>query len=134
MARPRLSRAELERRIEACRGDYEAAKAALAEVGFTCEGSLVTRYRSCGNPNCCCVDPDQRHGPYYQLSWKQEGKTMSRLLAEDEADLYREWIGNRRRLQAALDTMRDISHRAGIYTLQRDGRTLQGPDRPRRRR
>ena len=74
MARRRLSRAELERRIEACRRDYEAAKAALAEVGFTCEGSLVTRYRSCGNPNCRCVDPDQRHGPYYVLSTRSGGQ------------------------------------------------------------
>lgn len=134
MSRRRLSRSELERRIECCRSDYEAAKAALTEVGFTCEGSLVTRYRSCANPNCRCVDPDRRHGPYYQLSWKQEGKTISRLLSADEADLYRQWIDNRRRLQAALDAMRDISHRAGIYTLQRDGHILQGPDRPRPRR
>jgi hypothetical protein len=134
MSRRRLSRSELERRIERCRSDYETAKAALTEVGFTCEGSLVTRYRSCGNPNCRCVDPDRRHGPYYQLSWKQDGKTLSRLLSADEADLYREWIDNRRRLQAALDAMRDISHQAGIYTLQRDGRILQGPDRPRPRR
>lgn len=133
MARRRLSRPELARRIEDCRGDYEAAKAAIAEVGFTCEGSLVTRYRSCANPNCRCVDPDQRHGPYHQLSWKQAGKTISRLLSEDEADLYRQWIENRHRLQVALDTMRDISHQGALYTLQRDGRTLQGPTRPRPR-
>lgn len=135
MPRRRLSRPELDRHIEACRADYESAKAALADIGFTCEGSLVTRWRSCANPNCRCADPDQRHGPYYQLSWKQGGRTVSRLLRAEEAELYRAWIDNRRRLEAALDTMRDISHRAGAHILQQQhDATLQGPDRPRRRR
>ncbi len=48
--------------------DYEAAKARLAAIGFTCEGSLIERYTSCNNPNCRCADPAQRHGPYWQLS------------------------------------------------------------------
>ena len=65
MTERRLSRAELERALERCRADYEAAKAAVAEVGFICEGSLVERYTSCGNPNCRCAEPDGRHGPYY---------------------------------------------------------------------
>ncbi|MCA1697745.1 MAG: hypothetical protein LC790_02105 [Actinobacteria bacterium] len=37
--------------------DYEAAKARLAEIGFTCEGSLIERYTTCNNPNCRCADP-----------------------------------------------------------------------------
>jgi len=135
MASRRLSRSELDRRIETCRADYETAKAALADIGFTCEGSLVTRWRSCGNPHCRCADPDQRHGPYYQLSWKQDGRTVSRLLTPEEAELYRTWIDNRRRLQDTLNKMRDIAHRAGGYILQQQhGATLQGPNRPRRRR
>ena len=134
MSPRRLSQPELARRIEACRVDYEAAKAALGDIGFTCEGSLVTRWRSCANPNCRCVDPDHRHGPYRQLSWKQGGRTVSRLLSAEDAELYRSWIDNRRRLEAALEAMRDISHRAGAYILQQHGGTLQGPDRPRRRR
>ncbi len=130
----RLSRPEIERRLQACRDDYDEAKAALAGIGFTCEGSLVTRWRSCANPNCRCADPDKRHGPYHQLSWKQAGRTVSRLLSPEEAELYRQWIDNRRRLQDVLETMRDISRRAGTYTLQADGRALQGPDRPSRKR
>ena len=56
------------------RANYDAAKARLAEVGFTCEGSLIERYTTCNNPNCRCADPKQRHGPYWQLSWKQAAR------------------------------------------------------------
>lgn len=133
MTEARLSPEELQRRLEVCRADYAAAKARLADVGFICEGSLVKRYTRCGNPNCRCAQPDSRHGPYYQLSWKQAGKTVSRLLSADDAALYQEWIANRRRLESALDDMRDLSRQAGEYLLAAEHRAFQGPPRPRRR-
>ncbi len=113
--------------------DYQAAKARLAQISFTCEGSLVCRYRCCKNPKCRCADPEQRHGPYWQLSWKHSGTTVSRLLPADDAALYREWIANRRALEQILDEMRDLSHQAGQQILASRGRPLHGPDRPRRR-
>ena len=130
----RPSPKQLERRLERLNADYEVAKAKIAEIGFTCEGSLVESYTTCNNPNCCCQDPQQRHGPYWQLSWKQAGKTVSKLLSADDAALYQEWIANRRRLEAALAQMRDLSRRAGEQILTSKGRPFQGPERPRRRR
>lgn len=129
-----LSPEELRRRLKVCRADYAAAKARLAEVGFICEGSLVERYTRCGNPNCRCAQPEGRHGPYYQLSWKQAGKTVSRLLSADDAAVYEEWIANRRRLDSALEDMKDLSRQAGEYLLASDDRTFHGPPRPGRRR
>ncbi|MCA1680148.1 MAG: hypothetical protein LC777_14950 [Actinobacteria bacterium] len=134
MTERRPSSKQLERRLERLRSDYEAAKARLAEVGFTCEGSLVERYTTCNNPNCRCSDPQQRHGPYWQLSWKQAGKTVSRLLSAEDAALYQEWIANRRRLEVALEQMRDLSRQAGEQILASKGRPFHGPNRPRRRR
>jgi hypothetical protein len=125
---------QLERRLERLRADYEKAKTRIAEVGFTCEGSLVERYTTCNNPNCRCADPDQRHGPYRQLSWKEHGKTVSKLLSPEDAALYREWIDNRRRLEAALEEMRDLSRQAGEQILASRGRPFHGPERPRSRR
>jgi hypothetical protein len=125
---------QTERRLERLRCDYEAAKAKLAEVGFTCEGSLVERYTTCNNPNCRCADPAQRHGPYWQLSWKEGGKTISKLLSAEDAALYHEWIDNRRRLEAALEQMRDLSRHAGEQILASRGRPFHGPQRPRRQR
>jgi hypothetical protein len=133
MPRARLSRAERQRRLEACTASYEAAKARVAEVGFTCEGSLVQRYTCCHNPNCRCADPARRHGPYYQLSWKEAGKTVSKMISAEEAVIYRDWIANRRRLEGLLADMRDLSRQAGEYILGEQGHALYGPDRPRRR-
>jgi hypothetical protein len=131
MTERRPSQARLKRRLERLSGDYEAAKAKLTDVGFTCEGSLIERYTTCNNPNCRCADPEQRHGPYWQLSWKQAGKTVSRLLSAEDAALYQEWIANRRRIEAALKEMRDLSRQAGEHILTSNGRPFHGPEHPR---
>jgi hypothetical protein len=130
MPRPRLSHHQ--RRLEALASDYQAAKARLAEVGFTCEGSLVERYTCCHNPNCRCADPANRHGPYWQLSWKEGGRTVSRIISGEEAQLYREWIANRRRLEDILAHMRDISRQAAEHATAESGHPFRGPAQPRR--
>ncbi len=134
MTEQRPSKAQLNRRLQRVSRDYEAAKARLAEVGFTCEGSLAELYTSCGNPNCRCHNPDQRHGPYWQLTWKEAGKTVTRRLSADDAALYRQWIANRRQLETVLDQMRDLSRQAGEYILAVNDRPFHGPQRPRRQR
>src|SRR5438094_6631908 len=122
-----LSRAEQEGALRRCQADYDAAKARLAHVGFLCEGSLAEIYTCCRNPNCRCADPARRHGPYWQLTWKQAGKTVSRRLSAEEARLYAEWIDNRRTLESVIQEMKNVSRRAGQQLLSDIGRTLQGP-------
>src|SRR5436309_16069757 len=130
MPNQRLSEAELSRRLEQCRADYDAAKAALAEVVFISEATPAEIYTCCRNPNCRCADPASRHGPYWQLTWKEAGKTVSRRLSAHEAELYREWIANRRQLEAAIAQMQDVSRRAGEHVLADMGRSFHGPRRP----
>ena len=115
------------------RADYEAAKACLAEIGFTCEGSLALRCTSCKNPDWRCADPDQRHGPYWQISWKTAGKTVSKMLPAEDAALYEEWMANRRALERTLNEMRDLSRDAAQQILAGRGRPLHAPERPRPR-
>jgi hypothetical protein len=134
MADRRLSRAQLDRRLDKCRADYETLKARIAEIGFVCEGSLVKRYTTCNNPNCRCAEPAGRHGPYWQLSWKQDGRTVSRLLSADQAQLYQEWIANRHRLDGLLADMRYLSRRAGEYIAAQTGLDFQGPPQSSRQR
>ena len=87
MAKRRLSRAQRERALRQCQADYDSAKARLAQCGFICGGSLSEIYTCCLNPNCRCADPANRHGPYWQLTWKEAGKTVSRRLTAEEAEL-----------------------------------------------
>lgn len=121
MMGPRTSPRQLEQRLHAAQRDYERIKQQLLEVGFICEGSLVERFMPCGKPNCRCVDPEQRHGPYWQLSWKQDGKTVSRRLSAEHAALYREWIANRRQLDALVKQLHEVSRSVRRHLLDATG-------------
>ena len=106
--------------------------AELATIGFISPGSVVSRYTCCGKPGCRCQgDPPQRHGPYYQWSRAVAGKTVSRRLDEREADLYRHWIANRRRLEQIIAKMEQTSAAAAELLL---GQTdTPRPPRPAKR-
>ena len=110
---------ELERYQRTYRALAEQLAAELATVGFISPGSVVSRYTSCGKPGCRCrADPPQRHGPYYQWSRAAAGKTVSRRLNEAEAELYRSWIANRRRLEQIIAQMEQTSAAAGELLLR----------------
>lgn len=73
----------------------------------------------CGKPNCACAnDRASRHGPYFQLSWKEKGKTVSRRLIPEHAALYRQWVANRQRLQSIIQKMQQVSRKARGHLLQ----------------
>src|SRR5258708_37689899 len=81
-------------------GRSRALAARLSELGFISPGSLVRRYTYCGKPGCRCqASPPQPHGPYYQLTRKIAGKTITRRLTGDQAARYAEWISNQRELR-----------------------------------
>lgn len=136
----RISRRQLEQRLRAAERDYERIKRKILNVGFICEGSLVERWMPCGKPNCRCADdPEQRHGPYWQLSWKEGGKTVSRRLSPEHAALYREWIANRRRLDALVKQLHEVAATARQHLLDAAddtaaARTPNPTEQPRQRR
>ena len=118
---------------------YDRTKDRLRPIGFICEGSLVERWMPCGKPNCVCAkDPDQLHGPYFQLSWKEQGKTVSRRLPPEHADLYRQWIRNRQLLHTVIQQMQKISRKATSISLAATATaprpTRQRSKRPKKRR
>ena len=121
---------DLPQRFRTCIEQYEQVKARIGQVGFICEGSLTERRLPCGKKNCGCrTDPRRRHGPYYQLSWKEKGKTVSRYLPPEQAQLYREWIDNRRTLAALVKEMQALSRKAADYLLKRQSPSAE-PGRP----
>ena len=54
---------------------------------------------------------------YAQWSRAVAGKTVSRRLSEGEAELYRGWIANRRRLEEIVARMEQLSAAAGELLL-----------------
>ena len=108
-------------RLRHYRREYARLKARLRGIGFLCEGTLVERWMQCGKPNCACASDRARlHGPYFQLSWKEKGKTVSRRLPAEHAPLYRQWIANRQRLQSIVQQMHGVSQKARRHLLPAD--------------
>jgi len=127
----KLSPKQLEGRLQACQEEYGRIKARIPDVGFICEGSLLERWMSCRKPNCrCSADPPQLHGPYYQLTWKERGRTVCRNLPREHAELYQQWITNRRELDALLKQMKDVSGKAGRYLLDAATGSAPPPSNP----
>ena len=92
---------------------HQALAARLGQVGFALPGSLTRRYTYCGKPGCRCqASPPRPHGPYYQLTRKVAGKTVTARLTPEQAQRYREQIANRRRLDEIITAMDDISTQA----------------------
>lgn len=67
-------------------------------------GSLSERTIKCGKPGCACAqDPNARHGPYYSLTRAVEGKTRSRFLTAEQADLARQQIDTGHKFRTRVD-------------------------------
>jgi hypothetical protein len=82
----------------------------LSELGFCLPGSLSTRRLRCGNPRCCCrADPPRLHGPYTYWTRKVGGRTVSQLLSAEQAERYRPWIDNNRRLRQLVKELEALA-------------------------
>jgi uncharacterized protein DUF6788 len=77
--------------------------AELASLGLALPGTLIQRHVRCGRANCRChADPPALHGPYWQWTRKVAGKTITRLVPDEQVADYRQWIDNDRRLRALV--------------------------------
>ena len=74
-------------------------------------GSLVTRYRRCGKPNCHCVET-KGHGParYLAVTLKR-GKTEQILLSEEMVPVARQYLENYKRWWDALERVSEVNRR-----------------------
>jgi hypothetical protein len=107
------------------RRQLELARQVL-ELGFVQKGSVLLRYTYCRTPGCRChANPPQPHGPYWQWTRYDSGKTITRRLSESQAALYQEWVANRRRLTDIIAEMEKVGEQAAEILLQR-----AGPDQP----
>ena len=58
----------------------------ISALGDMRTGSITTTGGRCGNPNCHCrKDGDAGHGPFYRLTRKISGKTVTETFASPSA-------------------------------------------------
>lgn len=114
-----MARTTVEERLKEYDRRHRELAAQIAEIGIVAAGSVTRRYTRCTSPGCRCnADPPVRHGPYWQWTAKVNGKTVTKRLTESEARLYREWIGNDRRIRALLDQIRKVDAKAAELMLR----------------
>jgi len=88
----------------------ERIAAELASLGLALPGTLIERHVRCGRANCRChAAPPVLHGPYWQWTRKVAGKTVTRLVPDEQLDDYRQWLDNHRRLRALVAELETLT-------------------------
>ena len=82
----------------------------FASLGELRPGSLTRRFLQCGKPGCRCqVDGATGHGPYWSLTFKVQGKTVTRSIPEAGVERTRAQIAEHRRFRALAAEFVDLS-------------------------
>ncbi|MGA2927177.1 MAG: DUF6788 family protein [Solirubrobacteraceae bacterium] len=84
--------------------------AQITQIGHVLPGTLNSVMNRCGKPRCAChADPPRLHGPYITWTRKIAGKTQTRRLTPEQADRYRPWFENNRRLRELISELEALS-------------------------
>ena len=85
-------------------------KRGLDQLQYFCKGTVLKRKMKCGKAQCACAsDPARRHGPYFELTYKANGKTVNVKLSPDAAPLYRAAALQYRKLKTLLSRLEKLS-------------------------
>ena len=99
--------------LQRYQAQFRALRAQLAELGFFCKGTVLERRMTCGKPACACgTEPARRHGPYFEWTYKEAGKTVNVRLTPEAVAAYRAGTAEWRRLRRLLTRLESLSRRA----------------------
>lgn len=77
---------------------------------FFCKGTVLERKMKCGQPSCAChTDPAKRHGPYWEWTYKVQGKTVNVRLSPEAGPLYKAASLEHRKLKKLLSRLEALS-------------------------
>jgi len=83
-------------------------------------GSVSERTMKCGKAGCPCQeDPKARHGPYYSLTRPRAGKTHSRYLSPQQAELARQQIEQGHKFREQVEQYREACEQWADAQLER---------------
>ncbi len=107
----------------------------FAELGDFQPGSVSSPTLRCGKPSCHCARPDDPgHGPYYHLTQKIEGKTVTQSLPSMAAVRKAEGeIAEYRRFQHLTDDLVGVNRKiCRLRPVEQTGQIEQEKKRPKR--
>ena len=102
---------------------FRQARQELQQLDYFLKGTVLKRMMKCGQPNCACHrDPAQRHGPYFEWTYKVQGKTVNVKLTPQAAPLYQAATKQHRKLKAVLAKMERLSRTALAHLVKQTER------------
>lgn len=118
----RRHRALLERHAQR----FAELKRGFEELEYFCKGTVLKRMMKCGKAYCgCATDPSKRHGPYYELTYKANGKTVNVKLSTQAAPLYKAASLQYRKLKKLLNRLEKLSQTILRYQAKQHPTTLR---------
>lgn len=91
--------------VEKLKRRYQRLASKLAGTGLILQGTITERIIK-GEKN---KEGEKIYGPYYQWTFKREGKTVTVNLTSKQAKAYQKAIGNQRNLEKTAKEMRVLS-------------------------
>ena len=89
---------------------FRELRRGLEQIEYFCKGTVLKRMMKCGKARCACAsDPTKRHGPYFELTYKANGKTVNVKLSPEAAPLYKAASQQYRKLKTLLHRMEMLS-------------------------
>ncbi|MCD6397439.1 MAG: hypothetical protein J7L71_07850 [Spirochaetaceae bacterium] len=90
--------------------EYTELQKQLSQIGYICNGTVMSAYRKCGKPSCSCKDdPQMQHGPYHIWTRKEKGKTVTRSLSEKQSEHCSDYMQNFKEMENIIEKMKKIS-------------------------
>ena len=94
---------------------FEALAARLAKTGWMVQGSVQARRRGAAAAGTA---GSKRYGPYYQWSFKRDGKTVTVQLSPAQAQAFARAVTENRRIERLLARLRVLSEQFLTATIQ----------------
>lgn len=105
---------------------FQELKQEFERLGYFCKGTVLKRMMKCGKASCACQnDLTKRHGPYFEWTYKDAGKTVNVKLAPEAAPLYKTASQQYRKLKSLLIRLERLSQNG----LRRQAKLVQSAPR-----
>lgn len=105
---------------------FHELRRGLDQLEYFCKGTVLKRMMKCGKAQCACAsDPARRHGPYFELTYKANGKTVNVKLSPEAAPLYRAAALQYRKLKTLLSRLEKLSQ----TILRQQAKLAESPHR-----
>ena len=108
----------------------QTASANLTQSSPIRRGSVSERFVKCCKPGCpCATDAKARHGPYYSWTRLVEGKTQSRLLSREHAEVVKRQIDAGHQFREQVEAYWDASEEWADQELKDQASQTAGPSK-----